>query len=262
MTMLSYTRELYHYRDLLRMWSLREIKVRYKQSLLGAAWAILQPLVLMLMFTAVFAVIARVPSDGIPYPLFSYAALLPWTFFSTGISFAVPSLVNNMGLVTKIYFPREVLPLGAVIAAFVDFTVASTIFVALLVLYVVPLHLTLLWVPALVATQVILTLGVVFFASTFNVWYRDIRFVVPLGLQLWLYASPIIYPVSLVPERWRAPYMLNPMASLMDSYRRVILLGQPPQYAYLLWAVLLSATLCVSGYAYFKRSEPRFADVI
>jgi lipopolysaccharide transport system permease protein len=262
MAMLSYTKELYHYRNLLRMWSLREIKVRYKQSLLGAAWAILQPLALMLMFTAVFSVIARVPSDGIPYPLFSYTALLPWTFFSTSISFAVPSLVNNMGLVTKIYFPREVLPLGAVIAAFVDFAVASSIFAALLVLYAVPLHFTLLWVPALVAIQVTLTLGVVFFASTFNVWYRDIRFVVPLGLQLWMYASPIIYPISLVPERWRVLYMLNPMAGLMDSYRRVILLGQPPQYACLLWAVFLSATLCIAGYVYFKRSEPEFADVI
>lgn len=262
MALFSYIKELYQSRDLLRIWAQREIKVRYKQSFLGAAWAILQPFVMMLMFTAVFSVIARLPSDGIPYPIFSYTALLPWTFFSTSISFAVPSLVNNMGLVTKIYFPREVLPVASVIAAFVDFCVASTVFVALMVYYWMPLHLTMLWVPVLVVTQILLTLGVVFFASTVNVWFRDIRFVVPLGMQLWMYASPIIYPVSLVPERWRMLYMLNPMACLIDSYRRVILLGEPPQYAYLIWAMLLAAVSCVAGYLYFKRSEPRFADVI
>lgn len=262
MKLIQYLKELRAYRDLLWMWTLREVKVRYKQSLLGAAWAILQPLVLMIMFTMVFAYFARVPSDGIPYPLFSYVALLPWTFFSTSISFAVPSLVNNMGLVTKIYFPREILPLGAVIAALVDFVVASTVFVALMVLYRAPLYGSLLWVPLLVVTQVALTLGVVFFAATVNVWYRDIRFVVPLGLQLWMYASPIIYPISLVPERWQGVYRLNPMAGLLDSYRRVILLGRPPQYGDLLWAAFLSLVLCAVGYAYFKRSEPQFADVI
>lgn len=258
----SYTQELLHHRDLLRMWAQREIKVRYKQSVLGAAWAILQPLVLMLMFTAVFSVIAGVPSDGIPYPIFSYTALLPWTFFATSISFAAPSLVTNMGLVTKIYFPREVLPIASVMAAFVDFLVASSVFLALMAFYRMPLQVTMLWVPLLVVTQIVLTLGVVFFASTLNVWYRDIRFLVPLGLQLWMYASPVIYPVSLVPEQWQGLYMLNPMAGLIDSYRRVILLGQPPQLPYLLWAMLFSAALCVTGYLYFKRSEPSFADVI
>jgi len=260
--MLSHTKELYDHRDLLRMWTLREIKIRYKQSVLGAAWAILQPLVLMLMFTAVFSVIARVPSDGIPYPVFSYTALLPWTFFSTSISFAVPSLVGNMKLVTNIYFPREVLPLASVIAAFVDFSVASTVFLLLMVFYRVPLHLTLLWVPLLVATQIALILGVVLFASTLIVWYRDIRFVVPLAVQLWMYASPIIYPVSLVPERWRALYMLNPMAGLIESYRRTILHGQPPQALYLGWAALVAVALLLLGYRYFKRSEARFADEI
>lgn len=260
--MINCIRELFHFRDLLFLWSLREIKVRYKQSVVGAGWAILQPLVLMLMFTLVFSVFVRVPSDGIPYPIFSYTAVLPWTFFATGISFAVPSLVNNMNLVTKIYFPREVLPLGSVIAAFVDFLVASVVFGGLLLFYRVPVHASLAWVPLIVATQVVLTLGIVFFAATLNVWFRDIRFVVPLALQLWMYASPVIYPVSLVPERWRPLYLLNPMASLIDSYRRTILLGQPPDYPFFLWAVGLSSALCVVGYAYFKRSEPRFADVI
>jgi len=260
--MLSNARELYRHRDLLRMWTLREIKVRYKQSILGGAWAILQPLVLMLMFTAVFSIIARVPSDGIPYPIFSYTALLPWTFFSTSISFAVPSLVSNMGLVTKIYFPREVLPLASVAAAFVDFLVASIVFLLLVLVYWWPLHITLLWVPLLVLIQITLTLGVVLFAATLNVWYRDIRFVVPLGLQLWMYASPIIYPVSLVPERWRSVYMLNPMAGLIESYRRTILHGQAPLPLHLGGAAFVAVTLLFLGYQYFKRSEARFADVI
>lgn len=250
------------HRYLLRMWSLREIKVRYKQSVIGTAWAILQPVVLMLMFTVVFSVIVQVPSDDLPYPVFSYTAVLPWTFFAASITFAVPSLINNSGLVTKIYFPREVLPIAIVVAAFVDFLVASTIFLVMMIFYQVPSHVTLFWVPLLLATQIILILGVVFFASALNVWYRDIRFLTPLGLQLWFYATPIIYPVSMVPERFQELYMLNPMASLIDSYRRTILQGQPPQYIYLLWAIVFSTVLCITGYAYFKHSEARFADVI
>lgn len=260
--MIADIRVFFRYWDLLCIWSMREIKVRYKQSILGVAWAILQPLVLMLMFTAIFSIIAPVGSDDIPYPIFSYTALLPWTFFSTSISFAVPSLVNNMGLVTKIYFPREVLPVASVVAAFVDFLVASTVFVALMIYYRVPLHTTLLWVPVLVVTQIVLTLGVVLFASTLNVWYRDIRFVVPLGMQLWMYASPIIYPISLVPERWRVIYMLNPMAGLIESYRRTILQGLPPQGLHLGTAAALAVVLLLLSYRYFKHAEAQFADVI
>lgn len=260
--MLAYLQELQAYRSLLWLWALRELKIRYKQSLLGAAWAILQPLVLMLMFTAVFSVIAEVPSDDIPYPVFSYTALLPWTFFATSISFAVPSLVNNMSLVTKIYFPREILPIASVIAALIDFLIASTVFGGLLILYRVPLRATVLWVPLLVITQTTFTLGVVFFAATLNVWYRDIRFMIPLGMQLWMYASPIIYPLSSVPERWRTLYMLNPMAVLIESYRRTILHGQPPQALNFGWALLAAFFLLLMGYRYLKRAETQFADVI
>lgn len=260
--MVGYLSALYTYRELLQMWFLREIKIRYKQSILGAGWAILQPLALMIIFTVVFSFFARVPTDGVPYPIFSYTALLPWTFFATSISFAVPSVVNNLNLVTKIYFPREILPIGAVMAAFVDFLVASTVFVGLMVYYRVPLQLSLLWVPLLLGVQIALTLGIVLFASAFTVWYRDFRFVVPLGIQLLLYASPIIYPVSLVPERLLTFYMLNPMAGLIDSYRRVVLQGQSPHGLYLIFSAVIAMSLLVAGYAYFKRSEALFADVI
>jgi lipopolysaccharide transport system permease protein len=255
-------KELFAHRELLWVWTLREIKVRYKQSVLGAAWAILQPVVLMLVFTVVFSFLARVPSDGVPYPIFSYTALLPWTFLATSIAFAVPSLVNNMNLVTKIYFPREVLPISAVAAAFVDFLVASVVFVGLMLSYRLPLQPSLLWLPLLLTIQILLTLGIVLPASALLVWYRDIRFVVPLCLQLWMYTSPIIYPTSLVPERLRALYMLNPLASLTDSYRRIILRGQPPQVLHLAISAVTALVLLLAGYAYFKRSEALFADII
>jgi lipopolysaccharide transport system permease protein len=262
MKLIASLRELYAYRELLWMWTLREVKVRYKQSLLGAAWAVLQPLVLMIMFTVVFSYFARVPTDGMPYPIFSYTAVLPWTFFATSITFAVPSLVTNMNLVTKIYFPREILPVAAVAAAFVDFLVASIVFLGLMLLYGVPLRATLLWAPVILAIQIALTLGVVLAAATLNVWYRDIRFVVPLGVQLWMYASPVIYPVTLVPERWRTLYMLNPMAGIINSYRRVILQGQPPEMQVLGLSAGVALLAMLLGYLYFKRSEGRFADVI
>jgi lipopolysaccharide transport system permease protein len=244
------------------MWSLREIKIRYKQSFFGVAWAILQPLALMVVFTIVFSILARIPTDGVPYPVFSYTAVLPWTFFSASISFAVPSLVNNMNLVTKISFPREVLPIAAVVAAFLDFLISSVVFFGLLIFYQVPLQSSLLWLPFLLAVQIVLTLGVVVPASALIVWYRDIRFVVPLGLQLWMYVSPVIYPASLVPERWRSLYMLNPMAVLIDSYRRVVLYGESPSLKHLGVSAAIALVLLLAGYVYFKRSEVLFADVI
>lgn len=254
--------ELYRHRELLWMWSLREIKIRYKQSLLGAAWAILQPLVLMAAFTAVFSLIARFPSDGVPYPIFSYVALVPWTFLATSITFAVPSLVNNLNLVTKIYFPREVLPFASVIAAFVDFIMAFLVLLGLMAAFSVPFRPTALWTPLILAVQIQLTLGIVLILSAMNVRFRDVRFVVPLGIQLWLYASPIIYPVSALPGKLRPWYMLNPMAGLIESYRSVLIHGRAPDWAHLSISAVLSALLLVFGYLYFKRAELTFADII
>lgn len=255
-------RELYQYRGMLSVWVLRDIRVRYKQSFLGAAWAILQPLSLMVIFTIVFSRLARLPTDGVPYPLFSYAALLPWTFFSNSISFGTGSLVNNLNLVTKSYFPREILPLGSIGASFVDYLIASTIFLAMLLWYGVPLTGAILWLPLLVALQIVLTLGIVLVGAALNVFYRDIRFIVPLGIQLWLYASPVIYPITLVPERYRALYMLNPMAGLIHSYRRIFLNGEPPSWEYLGISALSALVLVLGGYWLFKRLELSFADII
>ena len=253
--------ELIEYRELLGIWTGREIKIRYKQSFLGATWAVLQPLALMLMFTLVFSRFVQVPTNGIPYPLFSYTAVLPWTFFATAIAFGVPSLVGNMNLVTKTYFPREILPLGAIGASFFDFIIASSIFVLMLIFYGVRVTSSALWVPVILLIQIALTIGVTLLASGIIVFYRDVRFIVPVVLQLWLYATPIIYPASLVPESLQTLYVLNPMVGIIEGYRATILIGQPPPNSLVISAVV-AAGILVAGYSVFKRLERSFADII
>jgi lipopolysaccharide transport system permease protein len=254
--------ELYQYRGLITTWTRREIKVRYKQSLLGAAWAILQPMALMLMFTLVFSMLARIPTDGIPYPVFSYAAVLPWTFFSTTISFGTTSLINNLNLVTKTYFPREILPIGILGASFVDYLIASTIFIGMLFYYQTPLTPAVLWLPVILLIQIMLMLGISFLASALSIHYRDVRFIVPLGLQLWFYATPIIYPFSLVPDRMKAVYALNPMVGVINSYRRIFLSGMAPDPSVLLASGVVGAVVLFIGYRVFKHLERTFADII
>lgn len=253
--------ELHKFRGLLWVWSLREIRVRYKQSILGGLWAILQPFSTMLIFTLVFGVIIKVPTNGIPYPVFFYSALLPWTFFSASIGSAVQSLIANINLVTKIYFPREVLPIASTIAAFIDFLIAAVLYIVLLLLYQVPIKITILWIPILLLMQILLTLGISFFGSALIVAYRDIRFVIPLALQLWMYLSPVAYSVNSVPDRFRLIYMLNPMAGIIESYR-TILMGGTPQWEYLAIEMIIIVPIFVLGYIYFKNKEAYFADII
>jgi lipopolysaccharide transport system permease protein len=262
MTIIGQMNILYRYRELLWMWTVREIKIRYKQSVLGGAWAILQPFSLMVILSIVFTWFLEMPTEGVPYPIFSYTALLPWTFLATSISFATGSIVGSMNLVTKIYFPREIIPLSTVIASFIDFLVASIMFVAMILVYRIPFQITMLYLPLLLSIQIILTVGVVLFVSAINVFYRDFRFIVPLAIQLWFYATPVIYPVSVVPERFMGIYMLNPMASLIDAYRRVVLSGQPPQWNYLGISAVVSFAIFVFAYRYFKQVEWKFADLI
>lgn len=262
--MIAHVQNLFHFRELIGMWAFREIRVRYKQSLLGAAWAVLQPLALMFMFTFVFSKIARIPTDQ-PYPIFSYTALLPWTLFATSISFGVNSLINNMNLVTKTYFPREVLPLGVIGAALFDFLIASSIFVLLLIYYEVPVTIHFLWIPVFLIIQIFLMLGIILIGSALTVFYRDVRFVVPLGLQLWMYATPIIYPITLVEEnlpQYRTLYALNPMVGIVESYRAVILEGVPPNFTDLGIAAAVSVVLFIVAYIIFKRLEVLFNDLI
>jgi lipopolysaccharide transport system permease protein len=254
--------ELYRYRELLVAWVIRDIKVRYKQTLLGAAWAILQPLSLMLIFSFIFTNLVQIPTDGTPYPIFSYTSLLPWTFFSTSITFGVPSLANNASLLSKIYFPREVFPLAAIAASFIDFLVAAVVFLGMMIVYQINLRWTLLWVPLVLLVQIILTMGVVLFAAAVNVFYRDVRFIIVLAIQLWMYATPIIYPLSVVPDQFRAIYMLNPMAGIIESYRALILRGESPPWPYLGVAAVLSLIAFLLAYRWFKKMERNFADVI
>ncbi len=253
---------LFEYRDLLWLWMLREVQVRYKQSLLGVAWAVVQPLALTVIFTLVFSCLVRVDTGDIPYPLFSYTAIVPWTFFSTSLSFGTASLVNNMNLVTKIYFPREVLPLASIGAALVDFFISAVILGGMMLVYGVTPGWLSLWVVPLLVLQIALTLGVVLIGSALLVFLRDVRFVVPLLTQLWMYATPIIYPMSLVPERYRALYFLNPMAGIIDSYRRVLLTAAPPDLQAVGFGAVSALVSLVVGYTVFKRVEPMIADLI
>jgi len=250
-------------RELLVTLTLRDIRVRYKQSILGIAWAILQPLSLMLVFT-VFASLTGLSSGdkGIPYPIFVYCAVLPWTFFATAVRFAVPSLVTNHNLVTKTYFPREVMPMASIGACFVDFLVASVIFVGMMVFYRIPLRPTVLLVPVILTVQIVLTLAIALVGSAMNVFYRDIRYAIPLALQIWLFASPVMYSVDRVPQSFRWIYFTNPMAAIINAYREVILRGRLPDANLLLSSTAIAVGAAIVGYAIFKRMEMKFADVI
>jgi lipopolysaccharide transport system permease protein len=261
--LLTSSRELWTFRELLWTLTAREVKVRYAQSLFGVAWAVAQPLALMVAFSVFFGRFAGIPSDGLPYPLFFYAALLPWTFFTTSLAFGVPSLVTNTSLVTKVYFPREILPLASVLSAGVDFGAAVAVYGLLMALYRIQPSSAFLYLLPLLAVQLVFTLAVTLILSAVNVSYRDVRYALPLVTQIWLYATPVIYPLSVVPEAIRPVYLvLNPMASVVDGYRRVLVAGSAPDLAMLGLSGLSSTLLLVLSYSYFKRAERSFADVI
>jgi lipopolysaccharide transport system permease protein len=226
------------------------------------AWAVFQPLSLMLIYTLVFSVIARVPSGSIPYPVFAYAALLPWTFFSTALTNATNGLVSHAHLVTKVYFPREILPLSYVIAALFDLLVASTVMAGLMVYYHVPITMQAVWLaPIIVVLAAFVTAISLIFSAT-QVRFRDIGMAMPLLMQLWMYASPVVYPLDKVPARYRGLYELNPMVGIIESFRRVSVLGTGPDVRLLGLAALISFALLPLAYAYFKRIEATVADVI
>jgi lipopolysaccharide transport system permease protein len=260
--LLGGVRKLAQYRDLLYTLSVHRIKVRYKQSVLGTAWAILQPLSLMLIYTVIFSFIARMPSDGAPYAIFAYAALLPWSSFSNALTNATNSLVTHSNLVTKVYFPREILPLTYVIAAIFDFLIASTVFVGLMIYYRVPLTLNALYAVPIISTMMIFTTAMAFLFSATQVRFRDIGVAMPLLLQLWMFATPVVYPLSAVPRRLLPFYLLNPMAGLIENFRQVMLYGASPDLRLLGLAALIATVLLVASYIYFKRVEATVADII
>ncbi len=260
--MIKHLTALYRHRELLWVWTLRNVKARYKETFLGAAWAIAQPLVMTVVYAIVFSYLVRVDTNGIPYPVFAFTALLPWTFLAGSLTAAIPSLQDNMNLITKIYFPREVLPLAMVAARGVDFLCAAIVFVGFMLFYRVPFSLTITLLPLLLCIQIILVMGISLIGAAVNVLYRDVGQAVPLVIQVWMFASPIIYPAALVPEKWRTLYMLNPMAGLIDAYRRVILMGQAPQWEYVGLAAASSMLIFAVAYTYFKYAEMNFADII
>jgi lipopolysaccharide transport system permease protein len=262
MSIITGVKELYSYRELLWLWSLREIRARYKQSVFGFAWAIFQPLALTLAFVVAFSFFIRIPSDGLPYPLFSYAALLPWTFFTRSLSMGIPSIVYNMNLVTKIYLPRATFPLAAIVTSFVDYLCGLAVFIIMMIFYQVQLTPAILILPLLFAIQIILMIGLVLGASAINVFWRDVSQMVPVLLQLWMYASPVIYPLSQVPSWLRPWYMLNPMAVILNGYRQALLMGEIPAWSDIALAAVIAIVALIVGYIIFKRVEDQFADII
>lgn len=254
-------RQLWVYRELLVFLIWRDIKIRYKQTLLGAGWAIIQPLFAMLLFTLFFGRLARIPSDGIPYPLFAYAGLLPWTFFANALTNSGNSLVGNSSLITKVYFPRVIIPAAAVLAGLVDFFIAFLLVIPMLIYYRVGMTWNLLLLPGFVCLATFLALAVGMWLSALNVKYRDIRYVVPFLIQLWLFASPVIYPISMMPERWRWVLALNPMTGIIEGFRASLFGGKLDALTTLTSAVLTIAILMVSFFA-FQRVEDSFADVV
>ena len=254
--------ELSHYRDLLYTLTVHRIRVRYKQSILGISWAILQPLSMMIVFTLVFSLIARVPSGDVPYALFAYVALLPWNCFSGAVSNATGSLVNHSHLITKVYFPREILPITYVFAALFDFLIATSVLAALIVYYGVPLTPKALYAIPLMAIISVLALSFSLLLSATQVRFRDIGMAMPLLLQLWMFATPILYPLSAVPERFRFFYMLNPLVSLTEAFRQAVVYAAIPDFGSMVRATLIALALLTVSYVYFKRVEETMADTI
>jgi len=254
-------KEVWAYRELLYFLTWRDVKVRYKQAVLGIAWAVIQPLATMLIFTVFFGKLAKVPSDGIPYPIFSYAALLPWMFFLNAVSNSSNSLVGSANLITKVYFPRLIIPGAAVLAALVDFGIAFVVFVGLFAYYGYSVTWAVLLFPVLVVLTVLLALGVGLWTSALNVKYRDVRYALPFLLQLWMFATPVIYPSSLMPERWRWVLAVNPLTGIIEGYR-ASLLGRPVMWGALGYSAAVAILFLLYAVFYFRRTERQFADIV
>lgn len=256
-------RELWRFRELLWILVWRDIKVRYKQTAIGAAWAILQPLAAMAVFTLFFGRLAHMPSDGLPYPLFVYSGLLLWQFFARALGEASTSLVANERIVTKVYFPRLLLPASVVLAGLLDFAVAAGLLVVFMVYYGYLPSLTILTVPLFVGLAFLLALGVSLWLSALDAEFRDVRYTLPFLTQIWLFATPVVYPASLVPESWRVLYGLNPMVGVIEGFRWAVLgTARAPDPVLLGASALVVAVVLVSGLAFFRRMERTLADRI
>ncbi|MHB1225821.1 MAG: ABC transporter permease [Gemmatimonadaceae bacterium] len=254
--------ELWEYRELVYFLTWRDVKVRYKQTVLGASWAIIQPLFTMIVFSLFFGRLAAMPSDGLPYPLFSFAALVPWTFFSNGLTQSANSVVVSQNLVMKIYFPRLAIPLATVLASLVDFVLAFVVLLGMLVYYDISLTARVLWIVPLLGLAMITALGVGLWLAALNVQYRDVRYAVPFLTQIWLFATPIAYPSSLLDEPWRTLYGVNPMVGVVEGFRWALLDAATRPGGMILVSTTVALLVLLTGLLYFRRTERTFADVV
>ncbi len=253
--------ELWTYRELLRVLTERDIRVRYKQTVLGFAWAIIQPVMMMVVFSIFFGAFAKMPSDGLPYPIFAYAGLLPWMFFSNSLTTCSQSLITSSNLLSKVYFPRLIIPLASVGSALVDFAIATGVLLLMMIYYGVGWSTNLILAPLLTVGVMIAALGVGTLLAALTAAYRDFRYVVPFLVQFWMFATPVAYPASIVPEQWRWLMYLNPMSGLIEGFRSVYL-ERPFDWAAISVSFAMAVALFVAGVAYFERIERRLADII
>lgn len=254
--------ELWEYRELLYFLIWRDVKVKYKQTVIGAAWVIIQPLSTMIIFTVVFGHFANMPSDGLPYPVFAYAALLPWNYFASSLNKSVTSLVGNAHLITKVFFPRLLLPVSAVVSGILDFAISFVFLLGMMAWYRITPGWGILLLPLFILLIILTTLSVSLWLSVINVRYRDIGQAVPFLVQIWLFASPVAYPLSVVPERWRIPYSLNPMTGVIEGFRWALLGKATPDLLPVIIAIGIVLALFFGGIIFFKRMEDTFADVV
>jgi lipopolysaccharide transport system permease protein len=255
-------RELWAYRGLFWFLVWRDVKVRYAQTVLGAAWAVVQPVLTMAIFAVIFGAFARIPSDGVPYPLFALAALVPWTYFSTALTGASGSLTASTGLITKVYFPRLVIPFAAVLAGLLDLAIGLAVLAAAMLSYgVAPSPALLVVLPVALAALVLTVAGAGCALAALNIQYRDVKFVVPFLVQVWMYASPVIYPASMVPAPYRGLYAMNPLVGVIEALRAALLGTGPVSWPMLGQSLAVGAALCAAGTLYFRRTERTFADV-
>src|SRR6476661_3397632 len=254
-------RELWEYRELLYFLIWRDVKVRYKQTALGAAWAVIQPFFMMVVFSLFFGRLAKVPSDGIPYPVFTFCALLPWQLFANALTESSNSLVGNQNLITKVYFPRLVVPISAVLGGLVDFVIAFVILLGMMLYYGIVPGWAIVTLPGFILLAVLTALGVGLWLSALNVQYRDVRYTINFLVQFWLFATPVAYPSSIVPEKFRAIYALNPMVGVVDGFRWS-LLGKPEAGVSMIVAVIVVLPVLIGGLYYFRRLEQQFADIV
>ncbi len=255
-------KDLWEYRELIYFLTWRDLKVRYKQTIMGTAWAIIQPFMTMVVFTIFFGRLAKIPSDGIPYPIFAYAALVPWTFFANGLTQCSNSLVGDANLITKVYFPRLAIPLSAILSGIVDFGVAFLVLIGMMLFYGIIPTANIIWLPFLLLLALTTSLGVGLWFSTLNVEFRDVRYTIPFFIQFWMFATPIAYPSSLLSEPWRTVYGINPMVGVIEGFRWALLGANTFPGPILFVSSFVSFVLLVSGVFYFRRMEKTFADVV